>query len=111
MRPSNRHRYQHYVETTDPVRCHQLFTYIYRSLYPVQVHSSRKYTIRLCRSFREGTRVKSTRPKIVVLGGGFGGLEAALSLRLRVRDNAEITMISDRDYFLFKPNAIYIPFG
>jgi sulfide:quinone oxidoreductase len=47
----------------------------------------------------------------VVLGGGFGGLETAFGLRLRMRDRAEITLVSDQDHFLFKPNSIYVPFG
>jgi sulfide:quinone oxidoreductase len=51
------------------------------------------------------------RPKIVVLGGGFGGLETALYLRRSMPDQAEIVLVSDEDYFLFKPNTIYIPFG
>jgi sulfide:quinone oxidoreductase len=49
--------------------------------------------------------------RIVVLGGGFGGLEAALSIRARMPEQADITLVSDKDYFLFKPNTIYIPFG
>lgn len=51
------------------------------------------------------------RPKIVVLGGGFGGLETAFYLRFRLGDRVSITLVSDKDYFLFKPNTIYIPFG
>lgn len=51
------------------------------------------------------------RPKILVLGGGFGGLEAAFYLRMKLGSGADVTLVSDRDYFLFKPNTIYIPFG
>lgn len=51
------------------------------------------------------------RAQVLVAGGGFGGLEAAFYLRMRLGDNADITLVSDRDYFLFKPNTIYIPFG
>jgi sulfide:quinone oxidoreductase len=50
-------------------------------------------------------------PRIAVLGGGFGGLEAAFFLRMRLHDRAHITLVSDQDHFLFKPNTIYIPFG
>ncbi len=53
----------------------------------------------------------STKPRIVVLGGGFGGLETAFYLRWRLGERADITLISDKDRFLFKPNTIYIPFG
>ncbi len=48
---------------------------------------------------------------VVVLGGGFGGLETAFDLRLLAGDRASITLVSDSDHFLFKPNSIYVPFG
>lgn len=51
------------------------------------------------------------RASVAVLGGGFGGLEAAFYLRMRLGERANITLVSDKDYFLFKPNTIYIPFG
>ena len=54
---------------------------------------------------------QNARPRIVVLGGGFAGLESAFLLRARLGDRADITVVSDRDRFLFKPNTIYIPFG
>jgi sulfide:quinone oxidoreductase len=57
---------------------------------------------------KNGAKAK---PRIVVLGGGFGGLEAALYIRAHMPDQADITLVSDKDYFLFKPNTIYIPFG
>ncbi len=50
-------------------------------------------------------------PRVVVLGGGFGGLEAAFYLRMRLGDRARISLVSDQDHFLYKPNTIYIPFG
>lgn len=49
--------------------------------------------------------------RVVVLGGGFGGLETAFDLRLLAGDRAQITLVSDQDHFLFKPNSIYVPFG
>jgi len=55
--------------------------------------------------------MNGNRPNILVLGGGFGGLEAAFYLRMKLDDRADITLVSDRDYFLFKPNTIYIPVG
>ena len=51
------------------------------------------------------------RSRIVVVGGGFAGLESAFLLRQKLGARAEITLVSDRDEFLFKPNTIYIPFG
>ncbi len=56
-------------------------------------------------------RSGSAAAEVVVLGGGFGGLEAAFDLRMQVGERARITLVSDRDYFLFKPNSIYVPFG
>jgi len=50
-------------------------------------------------------------PRVVVLGGGFGGLEAAFYLRMRLGRRARITLVSAEDHFLYKPNTIYIPFG
>ncbi len=49
--------------------------------------------------------------RVLVLGGGFGGLEAAFDLRMLAGDRAKITLVSDQDHFLFKPNSIYVPFG
>lgn len=53
----------------------------------------------------------SAGPRIVVLGSGFAGLETAFSLARRLKQRARITLVSDRNDFLFKPNTIYIPFG
>ena len=50
-------------------------------------------------------------PKIVVLGGGFAGLETIFYLRHKLGHQVDLTLISDHDYFPFKPNTIYIPFG
>ncbi|MCA8912859.1 MAG: FAD-dependent oxidoreductase [Planctomycetes bacterium] len=50
-------------------------------------------------------------PRVVVVGSGFGGLETAFYLRHRLGKRADITVVSENDYFLFKPNTIYIPFG
>lgn len=50
-------------------------------------------------------------PKIVVAGAGFSGLEAAFYVRRRLGRRAEITVVSETDTFLFKPNTIYVPFG
>lgn len=38
-------------------------------------------------------------PKILIIGGGFGGLFTALDLS----GSGEVTLISDQDHFLFKP--------
>jgi NADH dehydrogenase FAD-containing subunit len=48
---------------------------------------------------------------IAILGAGFAGLETAFLLRMRMRDSAQLTVISEREAFTFRPNAIYVPFG
>ena len=50
-------------------------------------------------------------PRVLVLGGGFAGLETSFLLRMRAGSKVDITLVSDRDTFLFKPNTIYVPFG
>src|SRR5262245_58643559 len=61
-------------------------------------------------STRAASRVLATRstslaPRIVVLGGGFGGVAAALALARRCAGllPVRITLVSDRNYFLFTP--------
>ena len=49
--------------------------------------------------------------RVVVAGGGFAGLETLFCLRYKLGNTVDLTLVSDKDYFLFKPNAIYIPFG
>lgn len=45
-----------------------------------------------------------------MLGGGFAGLNCAALLRSALPD-ASITIVSDDDSFVYRPGAIYIPFG
>lgn len=44
--------------------------------------------------------------KVLILGGGFAGLEAAIFLR---KENIDVTMICNRDYFYIYPTSIWIP--
>lgn len=53
----------------------------------------------------------SARPRVLILGGGFAALETAFLLRMRARDKVDISLVSDNDNFVFRPNTIYIPFG
>ena len=51
------------------------------------------------------------KPRIVILGAGFAGLETAYLLRMRLRDRVDLTVVSERPAFTFRPNTIYVPFG
>lgn len=46
--------------------------------------------------------------KVLVLGGGFAGVEAAIYLR---KQDLDVTLVSDRDYFYIYPTSIWIPTG
>ncbi len=46
--------------------------------------------------------------RAVVLGGGIGGVEAAIELKKR---GLEVELVSDRDYLFVYPLAIWIPTG
>ncbi len=50
-------------------------------------------------------------PRVVVLGGNFAGLTAALSLKQQLQHEVQVTVISKSDQFLFTPSLIWIPFG
>jgi len=43
------------------------------------------------------------KPRILILGGGFAGLYAARELHRRLRDRAEIELVTTENYFLFQP--------
>lgn len=49
--------------------------------------------------------------KVLVLGGNFAGLTAALDVKHRLGDDADVTVVSKSDRFLFNPSLIWIPFG
>ncbi len=51
------------------------------------------------------------RPNILVLGGNFAGLTAALELRRLLGNGAQITLVSKSRHFLFIPSLIWVPFG
>lgn len=48
---------------------------------------------------KNGTIAAMSKPKVLILGGGFGGLFTALELA----GSADITLVSDADHFLFTP--------
>lgn len=49
--------------------------------------------------------------KIVVLGGSFGGLTAALEIKRRLKDRAEVTLISNDRDFVFLPSLPWLIMG
>jgi len=51
------------------------------------------------------------RKKVLVLGSNFGGLTAALSIKHELDGDIDVTVLSDRDYFLYNPSLIWVPFG
>jgi NADH dehydrogenase FAD-containing subunit len=52
-----------------------------------------------------------TRKKVLVLGGNFGGLTAALAVRHELHGDVDVTVVSASDRFLFNPSLIWLPFG
>ncbi len=45
---------------------------------------------------------------VLVLGGGFAGIEAAIHLK---KSNYDVTLVSDREYLYIYPTSIWIPTG
>ena len=43
---------------------------------------------------------------VLILGGGFAGVEAAIYLR---KENYKVTLVSEREYFFIFPTSIWIP--
>jgi sulfide:quinone oxidoreductase len=44
--------------------------------------------------------------KVLILGGGFAGIDAATHLR---KEKYDVTLVSDRDYFYIYPTSIWVP--
>ncbi len=42
----------------------------------------------------------------MILGGGFAGIDTAIHLR---KENYDVTLVSDRDYFYIYPTSIWVP--
>ena len=49
--------------------------------------------------------------KVLVLGGNFAGLTAALSVKHDLGREVNVTVVSKSDEFQFNPSLIWIPFG
>src|SRR6266496_4354348 len=55
--------------------------------------------------------VIGVRKKVLVLGGNFGGLTAALSVKHELHGDVDVTVVSASDRFVFNPSLIWLPFG
>jgi sulfide:quinone oxidoreductase len=51
------------------------------------------------------------RKRVLVLGGNFGGLTAALAVKHELDGDVDVTVVSKDDHFLFNPSLIWLPFG
>lgn len=51
------------------------------------------------------------RKRVLVLGGNFGGLAAALEVKHELMHDVDVTVVSAADRFLFTPSLIWLPFG
>ena len=49
--------------------------------------------------------------RVLVIGGNFGGLTAALEVKAELGEDAEVAVVSAADRFLFNPSLIWLPFG
>src|SRR5499425_381726 len=52
-----------------------------------------------------------SRKKVLVLGGNFAGLTAALAVRNELHGDVDVRVVSASDRFLFNPSLIWLPFG
>jgi sulfide:quinone oxidoreductase len=52
-----------------------------------------------------------SRKKVLVLGGNFGGLTAALAVKHELHGDVDVRVVSASDRFLFNPSLIWLPFG
>lgn len=48
--------------------------------------------------------------KVLIIGGNFAGFTAAILLKNKLKQNAEVTLIDRNENFLFFPSLIWVPF-
>ena len=48
---------------------------------------------------------------VVVIGGNFGGLTAALDVKAELGGDVDVLVVSAADRFVFSPSLIWLPFG
>ena len=51
------------------------------------------------------------RKRIVVIGGSFAGMTAAIEMKNKLGDRHDVTVFSKAKDFLFMPSLIWVPFG
>jgi len=49
--------------------------------------------------------------KVLVIGGNFAGMTAAIEVKKKLKDKATVTVIDRNPDFLFIPSLIWVPFG
>src|SRR5260370_5756096 len=49
--------------------------------------------------------------RVLVIGGNFGGLTAALEVKAELGGDVDVIVVSASDRFLFNPSLIWLPFG
>jgi sulfide:quinone oxidoreductase len=49
--------------------------------------------------------------RVLVLGGNFGGLTAALAVKHELGDDVDVRVVSASERFVFNPSLIWLPFG
>ena len=49
--------------------------------------------------------------RVLVIGGNFGGLTAALEVKAHLGDDVTVTVVSAAERFVFTPSLIWLPFG
>jgi sulfide:quinone oxidoreductase len=54
---------------------------------------------------------RSSKPRVLIVGGGVAGLEGLLALRDLAGERAALTLISAEDEFIYKPLLVEEPFG
>src|SRR6266700_7364998 len=59
----------------------------------------------------QGKERRMPNKKVLVLGGNFAGLTAALTLKHKLEKETDVTVVSKSDQFQFSPSLIWVPFG
>ena len=91
----DRHAYRGINDSSAEIYPSWLFSEVVEAAFPAEV--------------REVAPV--SRKKVLVLGGNFGGLTAALAVSHELHGDVDIRVISASDRFVFNPSLIWLPFG